>query len=191
MNLNMENRKISKEKTEEKKVEEKKIAEAKEEKVKDAAENKKIPKEKTEKKVVKKDKAVVNAKDLPISTKHCMAICRFIKGKTIEQAVKDLEQVIVKRKAVPMKGEIPHRKGMRGGRYPIKASKIFIKLLKSLNANSAVNGMDNVYISSAIPNIASKPHKRSGSQRFKRTHIYLEAKERKIKEKENKKEEKK
>jgi len=67
---------------------------------------------------------------LPLSTKHCIAICRFIRGKKIDVAMSLLEDVLKMKKAVPMRGEIPHRKGkrMERGRYPIKAAKYFVKL---------------------------------------------------------------
>jgi len=42
------------------------------------------------------------------------------------------------KKAVPMKGEIPHRKGIGTGRYPVKASAFFIKLLKNFIKSTAV-----------------------------------------------------
>jgi len=54
---------------------------------------------------------VVNGKDLPISTKHSIAICNFIRGKKIEESVAKLNEVLNFKRALPMKGEIPHRKG--------------------------------------------------------------------------------
>ena len=48
-----------------------------------------IKKEKRE----KKTEAVVNGKDLPISTKHAIAICNFIRGKDIDFAIQQLEDV--------------------------------------------------------------------------------------------------
>lgn len=78
-----------------------------------------------------------------------------------------------------MKGEIPHRKGkIMSGRYPINATKQFIKLLKQLAANANVNGLE---IEKAKieckANRASRPYKRFGSERFKRTHVTLKLKE--------------
>lgn len=155
-----------------------KSEENKDEKV-DKKPKKKDKKEKPKPEIVKKDKAVVRGKDLGVSTKQCVAICNFIRKRKIEDAISDLQQVIKKKIAVPMTGEIPHRKGkgMMSGRYPEKACKIFIKLLKSLHANSVMGGMENVFISVCKANIASRPHRRFGQSRFKRTHVYLEAKE--------------
>jgi len=160
------------EKVETSKVEEKKgksKPEIKEEK------KKQIPK-------IKKDKAFVRGVSLPISTKYSIAICRFVKGKRITDAISDLNQVLEKKKAVPMKGEIPHRKGkgMMSGRYPKKAAEYFIMLLKSLSADSNVNGLDDPVIVEAIANIASRPYGRFGSIKRKRTHVKIIAKEKKL-----------
>jgi len=130
----------------------------------------------------KKEEVKIKGYDLDISTKHAIAICRFIKGKSIENAIKDLEDVIKKKKAIPMKGEIPHRKGMERGRYPTKATKTIIKLLKSLNANASILGIENPVITLAKADKASRPYRRWGSRRFKRTHISIVAKN-KLKEK--------
>ena len=145
----------------------------------------KVKKEKTEKKSVqekpKKTSAVVNAHNLPVSTKHSAAICKFIRNKKIESAVADLEQVLVLKKAVPMKGEIPHRKGkgIMSGRFPKKATQNFIRLLKSLSANANHNGLENPIIVEAIANIGSRPYGKFGRVRKKRTHVKIKVKEKK------------
>lgn len=138
--------------------------------------------QKKEIKVVKKDlpkktEAMVNGYSLHMSTKTAMAICRYIRRKEIRKAIQDLEEVTKLRKAVPMKGEIPHRKGIGPGRYPVRASKIFLNLLKNLAANSDVNKLDNPVIFESVANIASRPYGKFGSVRSKRTHIKLVAKE--------------
>lgn len=137
--------------------------------------------EKKEAEKTMKTEAVVNSFGAPLSTKYSIAICRFIKGKKIENAIFDLEQVIVKKKAIPMKGEIPHRKGkIMAGRYPERSSKYFIKILKSLLANTVTNGFENPTITEAIANIASRPYGRFGRVRKKRTNIKIVAREKKI-----------
>lgn len=123
----------------------------------------------------KRTKAIVNAFDLPVSTKHSSAICRFIKRKKIQEAIKDLELVARIKKPVPMKGEIPHRKGrMMSGRFPEKAAREFIVLLKSLASNSSYYGLENPVIEEAVANIGSRPFGRRGIRR-KRTHIRIVA----------------
>ncbi len=108
----------------------------------------------------RKEEAIARGVSLPISTKHAVAVCAFIKGKTIEQARELLHGVIRKKVAVPMKGELPHRKGrIMSGRYPVKTSQYILKLLKQLEANAQQRPY--------------KPYRRFGVRRLKRTHIVL------------------
>lgn len=131
--------------------------------------------------VVKKTEAVVNAQSLPISIKYAVAICKFIKKKKIGKAIADLEQVLVLKNAVPMKGEIPHRRGkIMSGRYPKKATEYFIKVLKSLQANAVANELEQPVIVKAMANLASRPYGRFGSVKRKRTHLKIIAKNKKL-----------
>ena len=129
---------------------------------------------------VKKEIAIARGPSLHMSKRHGMYICSFIKGKTIDAAISDLEQVRLFKKIVPFKGEIPHRKGkgMMSGRYPITAAGLIIPMLKTLKGNVAVNGLDitKTRITTASANWASRPQRRGGA-RGKRTYILLEAKE--------------
>ncbi len=141
---------------------------------------KKEDKKSVEKKLkIKKEEAVVRVSSLPISKKQAMYICRFIKNKPIDVAIMNLTEVTMFKKAVPFRGEIPHRKGpMTSGRYPIKASKLFINLLKGLKGNAIVNGLEleKTRISFASPSWSSRPP-RSDGRSAKRTHVLLKAKE--------------
>jgi len=172
-------------KEETKKVEEKKETDVKKEGEKEKTEDKKEDVKKTEEKKpvqtkpkIKKTEAVVNSNNLPISTKHSIAVCKFIKGKKIERAIEDLEKVANKKKPVPMKGEIPHRKGkgISSGRYPKKAAEHFIKLLKSLSANANLHEIENPFIANAVANLGARPYGRFGRIKRKRTHIQIIAK---------------
>ena len=131
---------------------------------------------KSETKKPKKTEAVINGKDLRISTKHAVAVCNFIRNKNIEKALKELEDVSKFKKPIPMKGEIPHKKGrgIMSARYPINAVKEFIKLLKGLRANAIYNETDieksKIF---CVSNIASRPYKRFGQSRFKRSHVQI------------------
>lgn len=128
--------------------------------------------------VVKKEEAIARGSSLPISKKHAMYLCSFIKNKRVDAALDDLAAVLKFKKAVPFKGEIPHRHGMMSGRYPINAAKAFISILKGLRGNIAVAGLDaeKARIISASASWASRQRK-SGGMRFKRTHVVLKAKE--------------
>jgi len=142
-------------------------------------------------KKIKKEEVYVNAKSVPISTKYAISICKFVKGKRIGDAIRDLEQVTLLKKAVPMKGEYSHRKGkgMSGGSFPQRASIQFIVLLKSLSGNANNHEINEPVIVEASANWAPAPRGRFGRVRRKRTHITLKAVEMKIKE--NKKSEEK
>jgi len=118
--------------------------------------------------------AVVNGKDLRISTKHATAVCDFIRGKDVDKAIAELEEVRDMRRAIPMKGEIPHRKGMMSGRYPVKAVGDFIKLLKSARANALYHDLELEKLKLFCKaNVAARPRKRFGQARFKRTHVQI------------------
>lgn len=160
-------------------------------------ENKSKEKESKEDKV-KKAKVKALAKDLPISKKHAVALCAAVRGKKVRNMQKFLRAVIEKKKSVAMKGEIPHRAGTsRPGRYPIKASGCFVKLLGDLVANASVKNLDveNLIITKAIANQASRPYKAAriayGRRQLKRTHVELEAEAEEVKEKKKVKEKEK
>lgn len=191
-------------KMEEKKMEKKQETKAAESKANVASENVKPVESKEEKKEekketkktetpkVKKTEAIAYGISLVASKKHCMYICNFIKGKKIDDAISMLQDVIKYKRAVPFKGEIPHRRGvgMMSGRYPINASKIFINILKGLKGNAIVNGMDldRTFISYGSPSWASRPSRKGGVS-AKRTNLLIKAKEIPIKPESAKKQE--
>ena len=155
-------------KKEEKKIEEKKEVETKE--------TKKKEKKKIEVKKVKKESVKVVVNGVPASTKVSVAICKFIKYKPIDVAIKELESVTLLKKAVPMKGEIPHRKGkIMSGRFPVRASKEFIVLLKSLQGNAINHDVENPIISEAIANKGTTTYAKGGRARKKRTNLKIVA----------------
>ncbi len=95
------------------------------------------------------DKAVrAMGYEMPISFKHAMEICRELKGKKIDEAKKYLEEVIAMKRAVPFrrhKKKVAHRRGLEGwyaGRYPQKAARYILKVLKNLEANADYKGLD-------------------------------------------------
>ena len=134
--------------------------------------------------------AKVIGRNLTISTKHAIVISKFIRGKNLKWAKKKLEGVIDMKVAVPFtvhNKKVAHRKGkMAAGRYPVNASKEILMLLNSLDANAQNKGLDtdSIYISSIIPNHASRPMHSGRKSRtmMKRTHLEIIAEE-KVKEK--------
>jgi len=129
------------------------------------------------KEVEKKTEVIVHGRNVPISTKKSVGICKFIMGKKIQDAIAELEQVEKGRRAVPMKGEIPHRKGkiMSGG-FPKNGAKEFIILLKSLLGNANANDIEEPIVTEAIANIGERPYGRFGRTRKKRTHVLIKSK---------------
>lgn len=125
---------------------------------------------------IKKTEVTINVTGIPISYKTGREICRFIKNKKIDDALKDLEDVVKKKKAVPMRGEIPHRRGkIMAGRFPFNASKEFIVLLKSLKSNADNHDVDEPVIIETITNKSFQPYGRFGRIKKKRASVYLRA----------------
>jgi len=86
--------------------------------------------------------------EMPISFKHAVEICRVLKGKKIEEAKKILEDVIEMRKPIPFKRykkKVAHKRGLDrwyAGRYPQKAARFILKVLKNLEANAEYKGLE-------------------------------------------------
>lgn len=84
---------------------------------------------------------------LPISLKHAVNICKHIKGRSVGEAVRILEEVIELRRSIPFlryNKDTPHRKGegLGPGRYPVKASKYILRLLKNAVNNAKQKGLE-------------------------------------------------
>lgn len=135
--------------------------------------------------IIKKSKAEVNSVSVPVSSKISFNVCNFIRGKKIDRAIEDLEQVSALKKVVPMRGEYAHKKGkgIMAGRYPKRTAEQFIVLLKHLKANSIRCGLEDPVVSEAIANFAPRPRGRFGRVQRKRTHIRFVARDKKINKK--------
>ena len=126
--------------------------------------------------------ARILGKDLSISTKKSVELSNFLRNKTTKQAKDVLERVINKKQAVPFRRftmELAHRKGIGPGRYPIKVSREFLRLIKELETNAQQKGLNasNLVLKRIIANRASRPW-HFGRQRrikMKRTHIEIVA----------------
>ncbi|MBU2612739.1 MAG: hypothetical protein KKB62_03390 [Nanoarchaeota archaeon] len=139
-------------------------------------------------KKAKKSSVTSRIENASVSTKFSISICKFILHKKIPRAIKELEEVSNLRKAVPMKGEYAHRKGkMMSGKYPVNASKMFIVLLKNLQANANQHDLEEPVITMAVANKGSTVYGSRGRTLKKRTHITITASEKKSKNKEDKK----
>src|SRR3989344_3639355 len=117
-------------------------------------------------------------RDLPISTKHSAEVCRFIKGRSLKTAKKLLEEVMVKKRAVPYKKhtwDLGHKAGIGSGRYPVKACMNILKILESAETNAQFKGLNtsNLGVTHIAAQRASQPrhYGRHGGRTMKRTHI--------------------
>tara|TARA_Y100000310_G_scaffold338386_1_gene427889 strand:+ start:1059 stop:1667 length:609 start_codon:yes stop_codon:yes gene_type:complete len=170
--------KVEKKEEVKEKVETPKESEGKE---KTEKQDKKKAGKKVEKEIKKKEKAVVRGASLRISTKSSIAVCKMISGKSPIRAVELLEQVVAGKMPVRMaSAEVAHQKsrGMKniaGAKFPRKAAIEIENLVKQLMANSIVNGIENPVIVTARADKAARPFRRGG-KKAKRTHVYLEAK---------------
>jgi large subunit ribosomal protein L22 len=116
---------------------------------------------------------------LPVSTKQCVEICSMLRGRSVIEAKKMLEQVIGMKRAVPFKRychNIGHRKGHMGpGRYPVKACAEILAIVKTCEANAQFKGINtsNLIIKHICANLASRPwhHGRQARTKMKRTHV--------------------
>jgi len=83
-----------------------------------------------------------------ISLKHSKALAREIKGRTAEEAVAYLEDVVDGEQSVPFRQHnsgVGHRRDVDGwdaGRYPEKAAGAFLDLLENAMSNADHQGFD-------------------------------------------------
>nr|AJS13023.1 large subunit ribosomal protein L22 [uncultured archaeon] len=114
---------------------------------------------------------------LPISTKHSVEICSFIRNKKLETAIAQLKEVAAGKRAVPYKRynrDLAHKRGMAAGRYPQKACKEIIRLLESVKANAEDKNLgESLVIKHISASGASAPwhYGRQRRRKTKRTHI--------------------
>ena len=87
-------------------------------------------------------------KEMRISPKHAMEVCRTIRGMRLTAAKEYLQAVIAKKKAVPFKRhskKLAHRKALPGwdaGQYPVKAAGAILEVLGNAEANASYKGLD-------------------------------------------------
>ncbi len=134
----------------------------------------------------KTNTAVVNAKSVPISTKMSVEICSAVKGKNLVQARRILHDVLNMKRALPIKrfnADLGHKPGMASGRYPINASKAFLNLLDSVEANAQNKGLnvnDLIIVHAKADKGEARWHfGRKGRAKMKNTHVSLIVEEKK------------
>jgi large subunit ribosomal protein L22 len=86
--------------------------------------------------------------ELHISPKHAREICKAIRGMRAEEARAYLEDVIILKRAVPFRRyrrNVAHRHGLvraDAGRYPQKAARAVLIVLKNAMSNAEYQGLD-------------------------------------------------
>jgi|SRR3989344_6438429 len=116
--------------------------------------------------------AVAKALNVPVSTKQGIEISRFLRFHSTTFAKKFLEDVIVLRKPVPFvraTKDMGHKAGMSSGRFPIKTAAEFLKLIKSVEANAQVKGMNSSSLK-IIHLVSNKANIPRGAGRMGRSH---------------------
>jgi len=83
--------------------------------------------------------------ELHCSPKDSVNIAHAIRGMKLEDAKRYLEEVIALKRAIPFKThkkKVSHRKGMGPGRYPQKAAKCILDVLKNAENNAEYKGLN-------------------------------------------------
>jgi len=105
--------------------------------------------------------ARAKANELNMSPKHSIEIATFIRHQRVNDAIAYLNEVVALKKAIPFRRfnrNVAHKRGLPGnwdaGRYPVKASKAYIRLLESVKKNAEYVGLDaeNLEIIHALAN---------------------------------------
>lgn len=91
--------------------------------------------------------AKASGRDLRISPKLSIEVCREIKGMMLNDAIKLLDDVIAKRRPIPLRrfnDSQGHKKGkgFGPGRYPVKVAKEIKKILLNAKNNAEQKGLD-------------------------------------------------
>jgi len=86
-------------------------------------------------------------RELDISPKASVEVCRKIRGMMVEDAMNMLENIISLKMPVEYRrynGKVGHRKGRRfgAGRYPKKTAKAILDVIKHAQHNAEYKGLD-------------------------------------------------
>ncbi|MFT0899187.1 50S ribosomal protein L22 [Candidatus Methanoprimaticola sp. MG2] len=84
-------------------------------------------------------------REMPVSPKFAREVAGMIRGMKVETARQALEDVIDKKRAVPLKRynkRVSHKPGVGPGRYPVKAAKAILGVLNSAVSNAEYKGLN-------------------------------------------------
>jgi large subunit ribosomal protein L22 len=120
-----------------------------------------------------------SASNLSISLKKTVEIMHEIQGKKVSYVIAYLGNVTKLKLAVPykrFKKEMPHRKGMAAGGFPVNAATDILKLVKSAEKNAQERGITGelrVLSASARKGIARYHPGRYQGRKMKATHVEI------------------
>lgn len=133
----------------------------------------------------KTNSASLNVKSLPISTKMSVEICSLIRGRPLFKSRRLLQDVVDMRRAISIRrfnADLGHKPGMGPGRFPIIASKTFLGLFDSIEANAENKGLNvnNLVVTFAKADKGEARWRsgRKGRTKMKNTHVQLVVEER-------------
>src|SRR3989344_4842268 len=121
--------------------------------------------------------ARASGRDLPISIRASMEICRHIRFKPLDKAKQILQDAIEMKKPIPFNrftDGAGHKAGMCGGKYPIKACTHILHVLQSAESNAHNKGLaKDLKIVHLAPQKGGKAYHygRQMRRQYKRTHI--------------------
>lgn len=118
-------------------------------------------------------------RDLSISTKQSIEICRFLRNRSVQKAKSILHDVMSKKLAVPatiFRGGASHRPGkIAGGRYPINAAAAILSIIENAEANAQQKGLNtgNLVLVHFCAQKAGEPYHpgRFRGRKMKRSHV--------------------
>ena len=119
--------------------------------------------------------------NLPFSFKVAYEVAKYIRGMKVDRAIRDLEEVQKLKRAILYTRhnlDTPHRRGkMAAGRYPEKAARYVLPLLKSLKTNAEDKGIEGeleiVHSAAMKPSIRRRYGRVKGTKRV--THFEIVA----------------
>lgn len=123
-------------------------------------------------------------RDIDISPKHAIEICREVRGMPVDDAIDYLERVEEKKQAVAFKRfnkQVASKKGVGPGRYPVKAARAIRRVIEdALNNAEVLLGSDSsdlklLHIAShparTVPGYIPRAHGRSSAFDHHRVNI--------------------
>lgn len=91
---------------------------------------------------------IASGRDLRVSFKKMVELCAYIRGLSLDEAKRLLEEVAEKRRMIPyrrFRRKRAHHGSVNGypsGGYPVKAARLLLKVIRNAEANAETKGLD-------------------------------------------------